>query len=138
MSPKPLVSKRFFRSFENEKSTGRQDHTTSPSAASTSSMRRYVHRIPPRVDDVAQRPSEWDGMATDVHLICISENQNIFSKGAGHDIAERARRANQILRTGPSDWMEERMSGPCRDGLITPLDPSPCRAHLFSEAVAKR
>jgi hypothetical protein len=28
--------------------SGRQDHTTSPSAASTSSARRRVHRIPPR------------------------------------------------------------------------------------------
>jgi hypothetical protein len=28
--------------------SGRQDHTTSPSAANTSSARRYVHRIPPR------------------------------------------------------------------------------------------
>jgi hypothetical protein len=38
--------------------SGRQDHTTSPSAKSAiRQRRRRVHRIPPRVDDVAQRPS---------------------------------------------------------------------------------
>src|ERR1700751_2526624 len=39
-----------------------QDHTTSPSAASNARQaRRRVPRIPPRVRDVASRPSEWDG-----------------------------------------------------------------------------
>jgi hypothetical protein len=37
---------------------GRQDHTTSPSAISAFRQARLrVHRIPPRVGDVAQRPS---------------------------------------------------------------------------------
>src|ERR1700694_3709538 len=36
----------------------RQDHTTSPSAVSALvNSAVHVHRIPPRVDDVAQRPS---------------------------------------------------------------------------------
>jgi hypothetical protein len=42
--------------------SGRQDHTSSPSASSAlvrSAIR--VHRIPPRVDDVAQRPSRGGG-----------------------------------------------------------------------------
>src|SRR5947207_12232770 len=39
--------------------SGRQNHTTSPSAAARVVKRAArVHRIPPRVDDVAQRPSE--------------------------------------------------------------------------------
>src|SRR5438445_5867294 len=38
---------------------GRQNHTTSPSASARFVTRTArVHRIPPRVDDVAQRPSE--------------------------------------------------------------------------------
>jgi hypothetical protein len=43
--------------------SGRQDHTTSPSAlgAFVSGTLR-VHRIPARAVDVAQRPSVWDGM----------------------------------------------------------------------------
>src|SRR5450755_3207364 len=47
--------------------SGRQDHTFLPSASA-----RFVkacirvHRSPPRVDDVAQRPSEWDGMANHI------------------------------------------------------------------------
>src|SRR5580704_4882004 len=41
--------------------SGCQDHTSSPSAASNARQpRRRVHRIPPRVRDVASRPSEWD------------------------------------------------------------------------------
>src|ERR1700704_1542275 len=49
-----------------------QDHTPSPSASGAfvkGAIR--VHRIPPRADDVAQRPSEWDGMANhtpDLHF----------------------------------------------------------------------
>jgi hypothetical protein len=39
--------------------SGRQDHTSSPSAAGNARQaRRRVHRIPPRVRDVASRPSE--------------------------------------------------------------------------------
>jgi len=41
--------------------SGCQDHTSSPSAAGNARQaRRRVHRIPPRVRDVASRPSEWD------------------------------------------------------------------------------
>jgi hypothetical protein len=45
--------------------TGRQDHTTSSSAlAPFVKQRRRVHRIPLRVDDVAQRPSVARDMRT--------------------------------------------------------------------------
>ena len=41
--------------------SGRQDHTTSPSASGAFVVGTFrVHRIPFRVVDVAQRPSEWD------------------------------------------------------------------------------
>ncbi|SHG76911.1 hypothetical protein SAMN05443248_2600 [Bradyrhizobium erythrophlei] len=52
--------------------SGCQDHTSSPSAASNARQaRRRVHRIPPRVRDVASRPSEWDGMGRDILLIWV-------------------------------------------------------------------
>src|SRR5580704_3016143 len=52
--------------------SGCQDHTSSPSAASNARQaRRRVHRIPPRVRDVASRPSEWDGTARDIQLIWV-------------------------------------------------------------------
>jgi len=42
--------------------SGHQDHTTSPSASNALVLSIVsVHRIPPRVRDVAQRPSVWDG-----------------------------------------------------------------------------
>jgi hypothetical protein len=42
--------------------SGRQDHTTLPSASGAPVKRAArVHRIPLRVRDVAQRPSEWGG-----------------------------------------------------------------------------
>jgi hypothetical protein len=40
--------------------------------------RRRVHRNPPNVRDDGQRPSEQDGMANHIHLICISEKQKYF------------------------------------------------------------
>ena len=60
--------------------SGRQDHTSSPSAASNARQaRRRVHRIPPRVRDVASRPSEWDGTAKDILLIWV-RRQALFLK----------------------------------------------------------
>jgi hypothetical protein len=59
---------------------GRQDHTSSPSAASNARQaRRRVHRIPPRVRDVASRPSKWDETARDIQLIWVRP-QAIFLK----------------------------------------------------------
>src|SRR6201987_3575144 len=60
--------------------SGRQDHTSSPSAASNARQaRRRVHRIPPRVRDVASRPSEWDGTARGILLIWV-RRQALFLK----------------------------------------------------------
>jgi hypothetical protein len=55
--PKYLVFMSFIRSWANKKTTGLQDHTSSPSASSTlvrSTIR--VHRTPPRVRDVRETP----------------------------------------------------------------------------------
>src|SRR5256886_7028063 len=48
--------------------SGRQNHTTSPSASAPFVTRTArVHRIPPRVDDVAQRPSFGTGQRESVN-----------------------------------------------------------------------
>src|SRR5438067_5578456 len=48
--------------------SGRQNHTTSPSASARFVTRTAgVHRIPPRVDDVAQRPSFGTGRRESVN-----------------------------------------------------------------------
>ena len=81
---------------------GCQDHTTSPSATLPLVLRaaldrsrvaspcdlmrarhRRVHRIPPRVRDDRDTPSQWDETAWSIAAIGLSENQNIFSYGAG-------------------------------------------------------
>src|SRR5712671_5389542 len=58
--------------------SGRQNHTTSPYAAARFVKRTArVHRIPPRVDDVAQRPSEGrDRIA--IVLICPRRQARIL------------------------------------------------------------
>src|SRR5438876_10284828 len=64
--------------------SGRQNHTASPSA--TASARRTLrrgHRIPPRVHDDRDTPLVWDETAQLIAVIATSENQNIFSYGAG-------------------------------------------------------
>ncbi len=44
--------------------SGRQDHTTSPSASRAVRQKRIrVHRIPPHVRDDRETPLVWDGMA---------------------------------------------------------------------------
>src|SRR3984957_15968036 len=61
--------------------SGCQDHTSSPSAASNARQaRRRVHRIPPRVRDVASRPSEWDETARDIDLIWVFGKPEYFCK----------------------------------------------------------
>ena len=50
--------------------SGHQDHTALPSASGGFVLAAIrVHRIPPYVRDVAQRPSKWDGTATDMQVI---------------------------------------------------------------------
>ena len=63
--------------------SGHQDHATSPSASGALvNSTVSVHRIPPRVRDVAQRPSVWDGMAADIELICsFGKPEYFFERG---------------------------------------------------------
>jgi hypothetical protein len=69
--------------------SGHQDHTTSPSALALfvkSAAASIASR--PNVRDDGQRPSEWDGTAGVIKVICFSENQNIFAEGAGQVFAD--------------------------------------------------
>jgi hypothetical protein len=67
ISHKRLVLMRFLRSLASEKSTGLQDHTSSPSALA-SPVKRAVASTAPRPASVtfAKRPSEWNRMAMDI------------------------------------------------------------------------
>jgi hypothetical protein len=63
----------------------RQDHTILPSAsapfvigASASIAAR------PASVTIANRPSEWDGMANHIAQFSLLKNRNIFAEGAGH------------------------------------------------------
>jgi hypothetical protein len=62
--------------------SGRQDHTTSPSAPAPLVLRRRcVHRIPhPTSVTIAIRPSWWDGMAGRIHNFWFSEREIFFRK----------------------------------------------------------
>src|SRR5580658_4018181 len=63
--------------------SGRQDHTTSPSARSALvSSAAYVHRIPcPTFVTIAKRPFVWAGMAADREVICAKWEQKYFCEG---------------------------------------------------------
>ena len=60
--------------------SGRQDHTTSPSAGKRIRLVCCrVHRIPhPTSVTMRNAPPEGGGMGLDIHLICISEKQKYF------------------------------------------------------------
>ena len=59
----------------------RQDHTSLPYAlAPLVSGTTSVHRKPSLVGNDGLRPSEWDGMARDIGVICPSEKQKYFSR----------------------------------------------------------
>ena len=63
--------------------SGRQDHTTSPSAKISAlvSSAACVHRIPPRVRDDRDTPLEWGGMAGNVDLIWGKREGIYFCEG---------------------------------------------------------
>src|ERR1700679_2146196 len=63
--------------------SGRQDHTTSPSAswhARQSSQPRPSHPCPTFVT-IAKRPFVWAGMARDQQVICLKRQWKYFCKG---------------------------------------------------------
>src|ERR1700731_2593781 len=62
--------------------SGRQDHTSSPSASHAVRQERIrVHRIPPRVRDDRDTPLEWGGTANHIVLIWGSGKQKYFCLG---------------------------------------------------------
>ena len=63
--------------------SGRQDHTTSPSARKRhSSLTCRVHRIPcPTSVTIAKRPFVWAGMARDIEVIWVKRERKYFCKG---------------------------------------------------------
>ena len=69
LSPSPARSASFIA--ELTPASGRQDHTTSPSATAPFVFRRIrVHRIPPNVRDDGQRPSYRGGTREALGVIC--------------------------------------------------------------------
>jgi hypothetical protein len=62
--------------------SGRQDHTTSPSASALFvKLRIRVHRIPRRVDDVGQRPSVVRDARTSAPDLPDGTSGIFFAKG---------------------------------------------------------
>jgi hypothetical protein len=89
--------------------SGRQDHTTSPSAsASLVSRHRCVHRIPlPTSVTIAIRPSCGGGTARTIHNFRFSEREIFFSERAGQRNQKTTRRANH-LRKNPGEAATQR------------------------------
>jgi leucyl-tRNA synthetase len=61
--------------------SGRQDHTTSPSADQR--LRQCaisVHRIPPRVRDDREPPLQWDETAKHMQVIWVGREREYFCK----------------------------------------------------------
>jgi hypothetical protein len=78
--------------------SGRQDHTTSPSASGAlvrSAVR--VHRIPSRVRDDRDTPLVWDGMAGVMELIW-EKREGIYFCGLGWTGGIRLIRFNKLRR----------------------------------------
>ena len=79
--------------------SGRQDHTTSPSASSAFVFGAIrVHRIPPRVRDDREPPLQWDETAIDMQVICLGRERKNFCKGGWtHTPNQHAMCRNQHL-----------------------------------------
>jgi hypothetical protein len=59
--------------------SGRQDHTTSPSASAPLVLRRYrVHRIPHPTSVTCATPLSRDGMAGDIEVIWVGDKEEYF------------------------------------------------------------
>jgi hypothetical protein len=70
--------------------SGRQDHTSSPSASAPFVRERLrVHRIPPRVGDVAQRPSVWDGMSNNMSDLDFGKTEIFLQRGLDRPSAKQ-------------------------------------------------
>src|SRR5271169_3343122 len=70
--------------------SGRQDHTALPSALAPLVLRHCrVHRIPPRVDDVAQRPSVGQDGGSRRSDLPDAESEIFLRKGLDSEFAEQ-------------------------------------------------
>src|SRR5258708_29416886 len=66
--------------------SGRQDHTTSPSASALFvNSAACVHRIPSRVRDDREAPLEWDETVMDIAVIWVSREAEYFFEGGWTD-----------------------------------------------------
>jgi hypothetical protein len=90
----------------------RQDHTILPSASAPIVHRRIrVHRTPLRVRDVAQRPSEWNGIAGNLEVIWVrrqvknSEKQKYFCRGARSSNSRLWAPQSASIPTLPTGWV---------------------------------
>jgi hypothetical protein len=81
-SEKCLILAGFLRLSQSKKSTGHQDHTTSPSAAQRHSSFDVarIHRIPSHVRDDRETPLLGDGTASDVLLFRAGGEAENFCK----------------------------------------------------------
>jgi hypothetical protein len=62
--------------------SGRQDHTTSPSAGQhIRQSAAHVHRIPPRVRDDREPPLRWDETARNIEVIWVSGEAENLGRG---------------------------------------------------------
>jgi hypothetical protein len=93
--------------------SGRQDHTTSPSAPAPLVLRHHrVHRIPPHVRDDAYAPLKRRDGASRKFDLPDGESEIFLQRGLDSDFANAARRANQSGESIPTSSL--RKQGPIR------------------------
>ena len=120
--------------------SGRQDHTTSPSAPAPLVLRRQnVHRIPPRVRDDRDTPllSRRDG--ANIRLIWVSEKAKYFFRGgwtgesknrpSGKSVALAAR----VAKPSPED-----IPPSLRGALLSAEARLRARADATKQSIARR
>ena len=129
--------------------SGCQDHTTSPSAsgALVSSTIR-VHRIPPRVDDVAQRPFGGTGRRTYRMDFSFCKTEYFFGKGltggrhkpvSDLPVGQPVRPAMSFRGAqGANPESRNSGSGPADHPGMTRGDHSPVRAEKLQRLLARR
>ena len=79
LSPSPMN-----RSTDLTPASGRQDHTTSPSAGQRiRQSATHVHRIPPRVRDDREPPLRWDETAGNIEVIWVNGEAEILGESDG-------------------------------------------------------
>ena len=96
--------------------SGRQDHTTSPSAGRRiRQSAARVHRIPPRVRDDREPPLRWDETARDMQLIWVGRERKNFCKGDWTAQITLIRFSKTAFPRNPGRWPETAMSDDIRE-----------------------